>query len=96
MPLVKGIQEKYGKDKFQVLMLSVDLGYDFSMDKSLQGNAERLQAQGVDWPNVLLPKGFDDTQRLFHIDGYGLTLVGPDGLVKGVNIRPEDIDRLMG
>src|ERR1051326_2755141 len=95
MPLVKGIQNKYGLDKFAVLMLSVDLGYETPMEEALAGNKQRLHDQSVTWPNVLLPKGFDDTQRLLNVDGYGLTLVGPDGTVRGIDLRPEDLDGLL-
>jgi hypothetical protein len=95
MPLVKGIQQRLGKDKLEVLMLSVDAGYGYPKEEAIRGDAERLKAQNVSWPNVLLPAGFDDTQRIFNIDGYGLTLIGRDGKVLGVNLLPDQIDELL-
>lgn len=92
---MKGIQAKYGADKFAVLMLSVDLGYETPMAEALAGNKQRLLDKSVTWPNVLLPHGFDDTQKLFNVDGYGLTLVGPDGIVRGVDLQPDEVDRLL-
>ncbi len=96
MPLVKRIQEKVGPDKLQVLLLSVDLGYGMPKEEASSMDLKRLRKQQVNWPNVLLPHGWDDTQRRFNIDGYGLTLVGPDGIVRGVNISPEEVEPLIG
>jgi hypothetical protein len=102
MPLVKRIQDKFGPDKLQVLLLSVDKGYEGyersgSSDQSLATkNAQRMHKQQVDWPNVLLPHGFDDAQRRFNLDGYGLTLIGPDGIVRGVDVQPGEVERLLG
>lgn len=85
-----------GKDKVQVLLLSVDLGYGLNSFKAAAGNLTKMQNGGVDdWPNVLMPNGFKDTQRLFNLDGYGLTLVGPDGIVRGIDIREDDVKELL-
>jgi hypothetical protein len=95
MPSVRGIQEKYGKDKFEVLMLSVDQGFSMPNTDPAKDNRKKLQSQNVDWDNVLLPHGFDDTHRKFNVDGYGLTLVGPDGIVRGIGIYPDDVKQIM-
>jgi hypothetical protein len=85
-----------GKDKVQVLLLSVDLGYGLNAYKATADDMTKMQRGGVDdWPNVLLPNGFKDTQRLFNLDGYGLTLVGPDGIVRGIDIREDDVKELL-
>ena len=55
-----------------------------------------MHKQHVDFPNVLLPHGFDDSQKRFNVDGYGLTLIGPDGIVRGVDIRVSEVERLLG
>lgn len=91
---MKGIQEKFGSDKFEVLMLSVDAGFHMPGKSPLVGNRDKLQSQGVKWDNVLLPHGFDDAHRKFNLDGYGLTLVGPDGIVQGVDLYPERVQQL--
>src|SRR5579885_1754389 len=98
MPLVKGIQEGRGKGKLEVLLLSVDRSYRYGgtggADKTVAMNDAKLKETNVHWPNVLLPQGFDDTLKLFNIDGYGLTLIGPDGTVCGVNIKPDEVDAI--
>jgi len=96
MPLVKRIEEKLGKNKLQVLLLSVDLGYGRDAEGAAQSDLKTLQKQDVNWPNVLLPHGFEDCQRTFNLDGYGLTLVGPDGIVRGVDVHPSEVARLLG
>jgi hypothetical protein len=92
MPLVKGIQQELGEDKFEVLLLSVD--HDYGTNSVAEDN-KRLKKQGVNWPNVILPHGFDDTQRLFNFDGYGLCLIGPNGIVKGIDLVPDQIAKLL-
>jgi hypothetical protein len=94
MPLVKGIQQKLGKDKFQVLLLSVDYDYSSEGNNAADEDNKRLKKQGVDWPNVIVPHGFDTVQRLFNFDGYGLILVDPNGNVKGINMVPDQLNRL--
>lgn len=91
---MKGIQEKFGKDKFEVLMLSVDAAFRMPGKDPKIGNQEILQTQGVQWDNVLMPQGFDDSHRKFNMDGYGMTLVGPDGIVRGVKIYPDLVKQL--
>lgn len=95
MPLVKGLQKKYGPDKLQVLMLSVDLGYGMPKAEAAQKNAKVLRKRGDAWPNILLPNGFGDTRERFNVDGYGISLIGPDGTVHGIDIRAEDIETAM-
>ncbi len=91
VPSVKGIQMQYGKDKVQVLLLSVDLGYGQNKFTAAANDMKRMLNGGVaDWPNVLLQNGFKDTQRMFNLDGYGLTLIGPDGIVRAIDIREEE------
>jgi hypothetical protein len=68
MPLVKELQQKYGKDKLAVLILNVDLSYDYSEEAAIKGAKKHMKQQGVDFP-------------MFHLDGYGIALVGPDGKV---------------
>ena len=96
MPLVKRIQDKFSGEKLQVLLLSVDLEYGMPKEEAARKDLERMHKQNVEWPNVLLPHGFDDTQRRFNLDGYGLTLIGPDGIVRGVDLRADDVEPLLG
>jgi len=84
-----------GSDKFQVLLLSVDLGYGENKDTVAKENLDHIHEQNANWPNVLLANGFDDCQRQFNLDGYGLTLISPDGIVRGVDVRPEEVRKLL-
>jgi hypothetical protein len=95
MPFVKGIQKKSGKNKFEVLLLSVDKEYSFGSRDPVLEDLKSLKKEEVDWKNVMLPHGFDDTQHLFNLDGYGTTLIGPDGTVLGIDIQPEKIEALL-
>ncbi len=92
MPLVKGIQQRIGAEKLEVLMLSVDLEYGMPKEEVLQGNSKVLNKRGVAWTNILLPNGFRDTQERFNLDGYGLALIGPDGIVRGIDLRGDDLE----
>ena len=93
---MKGIQEREGKDKLQVLLLSVDAGYGISVKEAAEKDANVLKKHGVgDWPNVIVPNGFKDTIRQFNLDGYGLTLIDPEGIVRGIDIREDSVMRLL-
>lgn len=87
-------QKKYGS-KLQVVGLSVDLGYGTDA-ATAQKQADAIRAKhGVNWPNVLVPNGFNGVMRKFNLSGYGLTLIGPDGVVRGVSIRMEEAEALL-
>lgn len=93
---MKGIQEREGKDKLQVLLLSVDAGYGIGVKEAAEKDANVLKKHGVgDWPNVIVPNGFKDTIRQFNLDGYGLTLIDPEGIVRGIDIREDSVMRLL-
>jgi hypothetical protein len=93
---VKGIQQEMGKDKLQVLLLSVDCGYGLNQASAIAGDLKAMKRQGVeDWPNVILKDGFKDAQRMFNLDGYGLSLIGPDGVVRGIHLFKDDVKTLL-
>jgi len=93
---VKGIQKEKGKDKLQVLLLSVDCGYGMDTASAMSGDLKAMKRQGVEeWPNVILRNGFKDAQRMFNLDGYGLSLIGPDGIVRGIDIREDEVRELL-
>ena len=90
---MKELQQKYGKDKLAVLILNVDLGYDYSEAQAIKGAKKRMKDQGVDFPMAILPHGFEDTRRMFHLDGYGIAVVGPDGVVKSTRSSGEFLEK---
>jgi hypothetical protein len=93
---VKGIQEKLGKDKLQVVLLSVDCGYGMDPKRAMEADLKSMTKQGVQhWTNVVLPNGMKDTARMFNLDGYGLTLVDPDGIVRGIDIYGGEVEALL-
>lgn len=93
---MKGIQQEKGKDKLEVLLLSVDCGYGMDLAGAIAGDLKAMKRQGVeDWPNVILKDGFKDAQRMFNLDGYGLSLIGPDGIVRGIDIYENDVKELL-
>jgi hypothetical protein len=86
------VQQRHGREKLEVVLLSVDPGY-FGKDKSYLDNASKiLKKQKVDWPNAFLPGGWSDTQRVFNLSGYGLVLVDSNGIVRGVNLRGGELE----
>lgn len=93
---MKGIQQEKGKDKLEVLLLSVDCGYGMNLAGAIAGDLKAMKRQGVeDWQNVILKDGFKDAQRMFNLDGYGLSLIGPDGIVRGIHIYENDVKELL-
>lgn len=95
MPLVKGIQNKLGKDKFEVLLLSVDAERNFCGENPADADRKSLKEVGVDWENVLVPGGFETLLRRYNLDGYGLVLIDPNGIVRGVNLRADEVKKLI-
>jgi hypothetical protein len=87
------VQQRHGRDKLEVVLLSVDPGY-FGKDKSYLDTASKiLRKQKVDWRSAFLLGGWSDTQRVFNLSGYGLVLVDAKGTVRGVNLRGEGLER---
>jgi hypothetical protein len=94
MPLVQGLQNKLGKEKLAVLLLSVDEEYG-SNAEAVSGMKEAMADKGVDLPCAIAPGGFADINSRFGFDGYGIVLIGPDGTVKGKDLRIDDVEALI-
>ncbi len=78
------------------MLLSVDPGY-FGTSKSYLNSAKRiLQKQKADWPCVFLPGGWSEVSRIFHLSGYALLLVDAQGIVRGVDLRGDELDQAVG
>ncbi|HEY9713743.1 MAG TPA: hypothetical protein V6C72_09745 [Chroococcales cyanobacterium] len=92
---MKGIQEKLGSHKMEVLLLSVDLDYGEDKSAAEDGNSRCLVQQNVTWPNVLLPGGFDPIRERFNFDGYGLIVIDANGIVRAINPRGDDLEEAL-
>jgi hypothetical protein len=92
---VQGIQRKHGKDKLEVLLLSVDASYGQPADQAAEGDRSTMNQHGITWPNVVVPNGWDEVIERFNIDGYGLTLIDNKGKVVAKDVRHGDLDRLL-
>jgi hypothetical protein len=91
---VQRAQQKYGS-KLQVVGLSVDLSYGMPREQAQKQVDAIRKRSNVTWPNVFDPQGFNGVMRNFNISGYGLMLIGPDGIVRGTSIRMEEAGVLL-
>jgi hypothetical protein len=84
-----------GADKLAVLLLSVDPEYFDKKKEEYEPQAWKLfKKLGITWPNVWVAGGWAEMNRTFNADGYGLTLVDAQGLVRGVDLRGDEFARL--
>jgi hypothetical protein len=78
-----------------VVLVDVDPG-EFAKPEEYLPRARRILArQKVDWPNALAPHGFNDTVHAFNLSGYGNVLVDAKGIVRGVDLHGEELERLV-
>lgn len=88
---MKGIQEKAGKAKLEVALLRIDL----PGSARREARAKRILAeQKIDWPDALAG-GFDGIMRTFNAHGYGLIAIDAEGIVRGVGVHAEDVEKLL-
>jgi hypothetical protein len=89
------VQQRQGRDKLAVVLLSVDPGY-FGQDRRYVEQARKiLEKRKLDWPSVFLPGGWSDTERIFNLSGYCLVLVDARGIVRGVDLRGDDLEKVV-
>ena len=87
------MQQRHGRDKLAVVLLSVDPEY-FGDDQPYVDQARKiLEKRQIDWPSVFLPGGWSDAGRIFNLSGYGLVLVDAQGIVRGINLRGDDLEK---
>lgn len=89
------MQKKFGEDKLGVLLVSIDKSYGGGMKRAEEQAKKIFEKAKVQWTNAFDPDGWDGVRRNFNLDGYGLTLIGPDGVVLAVNARPERVEKLL-
>ena len=75
--------------------MSVDEQFG-SHEDAVTGMGDTWKELGLDIPYVIAPGGFAETHRLWGIDEYSTFVVGPDGLVKGADLRNDEIEGLLG
>jgi hypothetical protein len=81
-----------GADKLAVLLLSVDPEYFDKKKEEYEPRAEKLfKKLGIDWPNVWVAGGWAQMNHTFNADGYGLILVDGQGVVRGIDLRAEEL-----
>lgn len=80
------MQAELGAEKLDVLMVSVDRSYG-DLAKAREKAARIFAKQKVAWPSAFDPDGWGGVSRTLNASGYGLVLVGPDGIVRAAGIR---------
>ena len=78
-----------------MVLIDVDPGY-FSKPEQYLPRAKKILARHkLDWPNAIAPNGFKDTAHAFNLSTYGNVIVDAKGIVRGVNLHGEDLERLL-
>lgn len=88
------MQADLGKDRLDVLMVSVDRSYG-DLPKAREKAVRIFEKQKVAWSSSFDPDGWAGVSRTLNGSGYGLILVGPDGIVRGVGIRQAEAKKLL-
>jgi hypothetical protein len=89
------VQRRHGADRLAVALLSVDPEYFGKNDSYVLNTKELFEKQRIDWPNAFVPGGWGDVMRTFNLSGYGNVVVDANGVVRGVNIHGEELERLI-
>jgi hypothetical protein len=89
------VQQRWGPDKLTVALIDVDPGY-FAKPEQYQPQARKILARlKVDWPNAIAARGFTDAVHAFNLSGYGNIIVDARGIVRGVNLHGNQLERLI-
>jgi hypothetical protein len=89
------VQKRFGADRLAVVLIDVDPAF-FSKSEEYLPRAKKILARHkLDWPNVIAPNGFKDTVHAFNLSAYGNVIVDAKGIVRGVNLHGEQIERLL-
>jgi hypothetical protein len=78
-------------------MLSVDADpRHFGDDHSYVGRAKRiLERHKVQATSVFLPGDWNDVVGVFNVSGYGKIVIDGKGIVRGVNVRGAELEKLV-
>ena len=88
------MQKKLGADKVAVLLVSVDLSSG-KLEKAEARARKIFEKQGLDWPNVFIPRGWEDEQCLFNACGYQKFVIDPQGKVHAINVQGKDLETVL-
>src|SRR5438477_1621760 len=89
------MQQRLGSDKLAVVLIDVDPEYSMKPDDFLPQAKMIMEKKKLVCPNVLAPKGFSDMVRTFNVSGYGNIIIDPEGIVRGVNVHGDELERMM-
>ena len=89
------MQKRSGADKLAVVLIDVDPEYFPNAEDYLPKAKTILETRKLTWPNTLAPKGFSDTMRTFNVSGYGNIVIDPKGVVRGVNVHGEELEKMV-
>jgi hypothetical protein len=78
-----------------VALIDVDPEYFENQQQYLTQAKRILDKHKLDWPNVLAPNGFNDVVRTFNVSGYGNIVVDASGIVRGINVHGNELERLV-
>jgi hypothetical protein len=89
------VQQRIGADRLAVVLIDVDPGFFSRPEEYLPRAGKILARHKLDWPNAIAPNGFKDTIHAFNLSGYGNIIVDAKGIVRGMNLRDKDLERLL-
>jgi hypothetical protein len=89
------VQQRLGTDKLAVVLIDVDPSYFAKPEQYLPRARTILARHKLDWPNVIAPKGFNDTVHAFNLSTYANVIVDAKGIVRGVDVHDQDLERLL-
>ena len=76
-------------------LIDVDPEYFESQQRYLAQAKKILDKHKLDWPNALAAHAFNDMVRTFNISGYGNVVVDANGIVRGINVHGNELERLV-
>jgi hypothetical protein len=89
---VQRIQNKFGKDKFAVLLLDVDAEYKEFIKNPKASVREAMRGAGVAWPAVIAPTGWKEVNKTWKVDGYQLILIDQKGYIVDTDMRTDRLE----
>jgi hypothetical protein len=77
-----------------VVLIDIDPGY-FPKEENYVPQARKiLERHKLDWPNIFT-KSLQDTVHTFNLTGYGNIVVDAKGIVRGIDLRGDELERVI-